>query len=65
MIATTPQCAAIEAEFDRLLRSDLRDDEWLTAMASAAAIDPQRSSTLGAAQDGDLVAHAILLLRRA
>lgn len=65
MMATTPQCAAIEAEFDRLLRSDLRDDEWLAAMASAGAINPQRSSTLRAAQDGGLVAHALLLLHRA
>ena len=62
VVATTPQCAAVERELDQLSKSELPADEWLAAVANLDAGQATRNFTTN---EEPLQIHAILLLRAA
>jgi hypothetical protein len=62
VIATTPQCAAIERELDGLSETELPADEWLAAVAN---LDTGQATPNFTTNEEPLQIHAILLLRAA
>jgi superfamily II DNA or RNA helicase len=62
LVATTQQCAAIEAELDALFHSDLPTDKWLEAVA---ALDSHRADSVRAAATAPGVRIRALLLMNA
>ena len=56
-VVTTSQCAAVEHDLERLLRTTLPDDDWLAAVAD---IDTQQASAKSADEHPRI--HAVLLL---
>jgi hypothetical protein len=63
LVATTQQCAAIEAELDALSHSDLPTDKWLEAVA---ALDSSRAdSSRAAAAPPGVEIRALLLMNAA
>lgn len=58
-VVTSPQCAAVERDLATLARSELREDEWLRAIAALET----RMGRLKTISTGPLTFHAILILR--